>query len=116
MNYETKLVSRSIQEGEEYLNLDLEADETYPARIRVGDDHLEVLIGESFEYWENDNISRRRLNSGYENGFYIEEDMDIHEVRERHEKLFERYSDQVTEFMENQNDSKLLSQVRAALD
>jgi thymidylate synthase len=112
----TELVSRSIQDGEEYLNFDLEAEQTYPARIRVGENHLEVIVGESFEYWENDNISRKKLTSEYENSFYIEEDMELHEARERHGELFEKYSDQVTEFMENQNNSEPLNQVRAALD
>jgi len=116
MRFETELVSRTIQEGEEYLNFDLEAEEVYPARIRSEEDYLEVFVGESFDEWEYDNISRKRLRSGWENSFYIEEDMSIDDVRESYENLFERYSEQIADRIGNRETTESLNQVKAALD
>lgn len=116
MRFDTELVSRTFQGGDAYLNFDLEAEKNYPARIRAGEDYLEVLVGESFEEWENDYISRRRLNSNWEKSFYVEEDMEIAELRENYEEVFEQYSEQVTGLMENQEGSEPLNRVEAALD
>ncbi|PSG99076.1 MAG: hypothetical protein BRC29_03035 [Nanohaloarchaea archaeon SW_7_43_1] len=117
MRFETELVSRTIQEGEEYLNFDLEeGEEVYPARIKNEEDYLEVFVGESFDEWEYDNISRKRLRSGWENSFYIEEDMNTDEVRESYNDLFERYSEQIADMIGNRETTEPLNQVKAALD
>lgn len=116
MRIDAELVSQTIQGEEEYLNFDLDMEKVYPTRIRIEEDHLEVLVGESFDDWENDYISRKRLNTDWENSFYIEEDMDIGELKENYGELFERYSDQVTGMIENRKDVDSLNQVKAALD
>ena len=98
---------------EEY---DFEPEGVCPARIRSEEDYLEVFVGESFDEWEYDNISRKRLRSGWENSFYIEEDMSTDEVRDSYDNLFERYSEQITDRMGNRETAKPLNQVEAALD
>ncbi|PSG99686.1 MAG: hypothetical protein BRC28_03295 [Nanohaloarchaea archaeon SW_4_43_9] len=116
MRFETELVSRTIQDGEEYLNFDLEGEKAYPARIRSEEDYLEVFVGESFDEWEYDNISRKRLRSGWENSFYIEEDMSTDEVIESYDNLFERYSEEIADRTGNRETAESLNQVKAALD
>lgn len=115
MNFETELVSQTVQDGERYLNFDLEAEEEYPVRVRSEEDRLEVLIGESFANWEKDYISRRRLVSGWQDSFYIEEDMELYELKQDYEEVFERNSEEIENTIEPQTTGSL-NQVRAALD
>jgi hypothetical protein len=116
MNFETELVSQTVQNGERYLDFDIEAEERYPVRVRSTEDRLEVFVGESFEKWLDDYISRKRLSPGWQNSFYVDENIEIDELREEYEDVFDRYSNQINNAISPETNPGSLEHVKAALD
>lgn len=116
MKFETELVGQTIQDGEEYLDFDLETDERYPVRATERNNGIEVFVGKSFSEWEDDYISRKRLSSGWQNSFYIEDDIPLDGLRESYDDVFEMYEDQLADAIDLEKGPNALNQVRAALD
>jgi hypothetical protein len=116
MKFETELVGQTIQGSEEYLDFDLETGERYPVRATERNNSIEVFVGKSFTEWEDDYISRKRLTSGWQNSFYIEDDIPLDELRESYDDVFEMYEDQLADAIDLESGSNALKQVRTALD
>lgn len=110
-----KLTSRSVQGNEKYLNFNLTCNGSrYPVRARKAGDSVELLIGESFDEWAEDHVSRKRLTEGWEKSILIDEEYDeIWGMADDYDEVLSQYDTAVDSLIEGE---ETLEAVSKALD